>query len=37
MNKYAVYERIKAEIARTAKTEEEYNKRIRALARKLNI
>lgn len=37
MNKYAVYERIKAEIARTAKTAEEYNKRIRALARKLNI
>ena len=24
MNKYAVYERIKAEIARTAKTPEEY-------------
>lgn len=37
MNKHAVYERIKAEIARTAKTAEEYNKRIRALARKLNI
>lgn len=37
MNKHAVYERIKAEIAQTAKTPEEYNKRIRALARKLNI
>jgi hypothetical protein len=37
MNKYAVYERIKAEITKTAKTAEEYNKRIKALARKLNI
>ena len=37
MNKYAVYERIKAEIARTAKTAEEYDRRIKALARKLNI
>lgn len=37
MNKYAVYERIKAEIARTAKTQEEYERRIRALARKLRI
>ena len=27
MNKYAVYERIKAEIARTAKTVEEYEKK----------
>ena len=37
MNKYSVYERIKAEIARTAKTPEEYENRIKALERKLNI
>ena len=37
MNKYAVYERIKAEIARTAKSAEEYEKRIKALQRKLKI
>lgn len=37
MNKYAVYERIKADIARTAKTPQEYEKRIKALQRKLNI
>ena len=37
MNKYAVYERIKAEIARTAKMPEEYERRVKALARKLNI
>ena len=37
MNKYAVYERIKAEIARTAKLAEEYEKRIKALAKKLKI
>ena len=37
MDKYAVYERIKAEIARTAKSAEEYEKRVRALARKLKI
>jgi hypothetical protein len=36
-NRYSVYERIKAEIARTAKTPEEYEKRIRALAKKLGI
>ena len=36
-NRYAVYERVKAEIARTAKTPEEYEKRIKALQRKLNI
>lgn len=36
-NRYAVYERIKAEIARTAKSAEEYEKRIRALAKKLGI
>lgn len=37
MNKYAVYERIKSEIARTAKSPEEYERRVKALARKLNI
>ena len=37
MNRYAVYERIKAEIARTAKSPEEYERRVKALARRLNI
>ena len=37
MNKYTVYKRIKAEIARTAKTVEEYERRVNALARKLKI
>ena len=37
MDKYAVYERIKAEIARTAKTPEEYERRIKALQKKLKI
>ena len=36
-NRYQIYERIKAEIARTAKSPEEYEKRIKALQRKLNI
>lgn len=36
-NRYQVYERIKEEIARTAKTQAEYKKRIKALARKLKI
>ena len=36
-NRYQSYERIKAEIARTAKTPQEYEKRIKALQRKLNI
>lgn len=36
-NRYQIYERIKAEIARTAKTSEEYEKRIKALQRKLKI
>ena len=35
--RYQIYERIKAEIARTAKSPEEYEKRIKALQRKLNI
>ena len=37
MNKYAVYERIKAEIARTVKSAEEYERRLKALQRKLRI
>ena len=37
MNKYIVYERIKAEIARAAKTPEEYERRVKALAKKLKI
>ena len=37
MNKYAVYERIKAEIARTAKSVEEYQRRVKALTKKLKI
>ena len=37
MNKYEVYERIKAEIARTAKTPEEYERKVKALAKKLKI
>ena len=37
MNKYAVYERIKSEIARTAKSAEEYERRIKALQKKLRI
>ena len=36
-NRYQIYERIKAEIARTAKTPEEYEKRIKALVMKLKI
>ncbi len=37
MNKYAVYEQIKSEIARTAKSPEEYERRVKALAKKLKI
>ena len=37
MNKYAVYERIKAEITRTAKSAEEYERRIKALQKRLRI
>ena len=37
MNRYAVYERIKAEIARTAKSQKEYERRVNALAKKLRI
>ena len=35
MNKYAVYERIKAEIARTAKTVEEYEKKNQSIAKEV--
>ena len=37
MNKYAEYERLKAEITRTAKTPQEYEKKIKELARKMKI
>ena len=37
MSKQQVYERIKAEIARTAKSAEEYERRVKALAKKLKI
>ena len=37
MSKQSTYEKLKAEIARTAKTPQEYEKRIRALAEKLKI
>lgn len=33
----AIYEQKKKDIARTAKTHEEYERRIRALAKKLNV
>lgn len=33
----ALYEQKKAEIARTARTSEEYERRVKALARKLNV
>lgn len=36
-NRLVTYERLKAEIARTAKTTEEYERRIKALARRLNL
>ena len=37
MSKQSTYEKLKAEIARTAKTSQEYEKRVRALAEKLKI
>lgn len=37
MNKYAVYEWIKAEILRTSKTPAEYERRVKALQKKLKI
>lgn len=33
--RYQIYERIKAEILRTSKTPQEYEKRIKALAKKV--
>lgn len=36
-NRWAVYERLKAEIARTAKSAAEYERRVKALARRLNL
>lgn len=35
--RWQVYERLKAEIARTAKSAEEYEQRIKALMRKLYL
>ena len=37
MNKQAQYEILKAEIARTAKTPQEYEKKVKELARKMKI
>ena len=36
-NRYQIYERIKAEIKRTSKTAKEYEKRIKALQKRLGI
>lgn len=37
MNKYQLYEQIKSKIAKESKTPEEYEKRVKALAKKLKI
>ena len=37
MTKYQLYEQFKKQIANEAKTQEEYEKRIKALAKKLKI
>ena len=37
MNKYAEYERLKAEIAKTAPNNNEYEKKVKELARKMKI
>lgn len=37
MSKQAQYERLKAEIARTAKTPQEYEKKIKELTRKIKV
>lgn len=37
MTKHQLYEHIKAQIAREAKTQAEYEKRVKALAKKLKI
>lgn len=36
-DRLAIYEQKKREIARTAKTPQEYERRVQALAKKLNI
>jgi hypothetical protein len=36
-DRLTLYERMKQEIRRTAKTHDEYERRIRALAKKLNV
>ena len=37
MSKYEAYERIKKQIAREAKNTQEYQRRVKALAKKLKI
>lgn len=37
MSKYETFERIKKQIAKEAKTPKEYEKRVKALAKKLNL
>ena len=37
MSKYEAYERIKKQIARESKTSKEYQRRVKALAKKLKI
>lgn len=37
MNKYEYYEHMKQQIAAEAKTQEEYEKRVRALAERLKL
>ena len=37
MNQCAEYERLKAEIAKTAKSNDEYEKKVKELARKMKI
>lgn len=37
MSKYEYYERIKKQIAKEAKSPQEYQKRVKALAKKLKI
>ena len=37
MSKYDTFERIKKQIAKDAKTTKEYEKRVKALAKKLKI
>lgn len=37
MSKYEAYERIKKQIARESKTHEEYQRRVKALAKKLKV